>query len=149
MQSSPLQARALTEADAKAAAIIHAASFDTAWTADTLAGHIARDLCVGLCSGETLLGFAVLSVAADQSDIITIAIDRDQRGKGLGLQLLGAVHGAAKAKGVAVIFLEVAVDNAAANALYKSAGYAPIGRRPAYYKRAHGRVAAATYRKDL
>lgn len=149
MQTSPFQARALTKIDAQAAAAIHAASFDTPWTAETLAGHITRDLCLGLYSGAALLGFAVLSVAADQSDIITIAMTPDQRGKGLGRQLLGAVHTAAKAKGAAVIFLEVAVDNAPANALYKSSGYVPIGTRPAYYKRAHGRVAAATYRKDL
>ena len=54
-----------------------------------------------------------------------------------------------KSSGVSVLFLEVAEDNAAAKALYDRCGFTPIGKRPAYYRREGGRVAALTFRKDL
>jgi len=47
------------------------------------------------------------------------------------------------------MFLEVAEDNEAAIHLYRSLGFQPIGRRPAYYRRADGRVAAITFSKKL
>ncbi|WP_371396316.1 ribosomal protein S18-alanine N-acetyltransferase [Fretibacter rubidus] len=144
-----IKTRALTAADAPAASAIHQSSFETAWTAAQLHDHIERDLCIGLFEDSSLIGFAVLSVAADQADIITIAISPARRGEKLGAHILSALHQAAKDAGVRVIFLEVAIDNTAATALYKSLGYSAIGTRPAYYKRAHGRVAARTYRKDL
>lgn len=141
--------RALTTDDATPAAAIHRLSFETAWTAAQLTDHIERDVCLGLYDGAQMVGFAVLSVAVDQADIITIAVDQARRGQRLGTTLLSALHRAAKDAGVSVIFLEVAIDNIAATALYKAAGYAAIGKRPAYYKRKDGRVAALTFRKDL
>lgn len=141
--------RALTPSDSKAAARIHGGSFEPGWDADTLRTHIANDLTLGLFDGGALRGFAVLRRAADQADIVTIAVDPALRGAGLGRRLLNDAEVAARAAGVTLIFLEVAVDNVAATALYKQAGYVPIGTRPAYYKRAQGRVAAVTFRKDL
>ena len=55
----------------------------------------------------------------------------------------------AKARGVEIVFLEVAQDNTAALALYKTTGYDAIGMRKNYYKRAGGRVSAVTLRKQL
>jgi ribosomal-protein-alanine N-acetyltransferase len=39
----------------------------------------------------------------------------------------------AAARGAAAILLEVATDNTTARALYASAGFVVIGRRPRYY----------------
>ena len=49
------------------------------------------------------------------------------------------------------MFLEVAEDNRAARALYAAAGFASVGRRPAYYARpgAADAVAALILRRDL
>ena len=52
--------------------------------------------------------------------------------------------------GAETLFLEVAVDNTAAIALYRAAGFASAGTRKGYYDRgAAGRVDALVLRLDL
>jgi ribosomal-protein-alanine N-acetyltransferase len=61
-----------------------------------------------------------------------------------------AARGRADQAGADSMFLEVAVDNAPAIALYEAAGFAAVGRRPGYYDRgAAGRVDALILRLDL
>lgn len=142
----------LTLDDLATATQIHSESFEKSWQAGSLKTHIDNDICFGVFSEDArrdLSGFVIIRPAADQAEIITIAVSPALRGAGLGGALI--THGcqALKAAGVLVVFLEVAEDNLAAIALYKNCGFAPIGRRPAYYRREGGRVAALTYRKDL
>jgi ribosomal-protein-alanine N-acetyltransferase len=47
------------------------------------------------------------------------------------------------------MFLEVAVDNVAALALYRSRGFEAVGRRPGYYSRPDGPIDAMIMRVDL
>lgn len=131
------------------AAVIHAESFETGWSVETLGAHIKDDLCLGIFKNGELSGFIILRLAADQADIVTIAIAKTARRKGLANKLLEAAEHTASEAGVELIFLEVAEDNAAAIALYKSSDYDAIGKRPAYYRRENGRVAALTFRKTL
>ena len=49
--------------------------------------------------------------------------------------LVADFEAAAAARGAEECLLEVAVTNAAARALYAGLGYAPVGRRPGYYRR--------------
>ena len=49
----------------------------------------------------------------------------------------------AVALGAGAIFLEVGEDNPAAIALYRQAGFEPVGRRPAYYRRKRKQPVAA------
>lgn len=140
--------RRLTQDDLAAAVTLHGASFETGWTDNSLRHHIENDLCFGIFTPE-LSGFVVTRLADDQAEIITIAVDPARRGQGLGRQLMVQSFTALKSVGVTVLFLEVAEDNLAAKALYEACGFTPIGKRPAYYRRAAGRVAALTFRKDL
>ncbi len=145
---------ALSGADIDVAVDIHKNSFGTGWNKDSLGEYITpKYIVLGYFEDAALVGFIVLGPvkdgATDQADIITIAVAPKQRGKSVGRKLLDAAEQAAKARGVDIIFLEVAQDNAAALALYKAAGYDAIGMRKNYYKRAGGRVNAPTYRKQL
>lgn len=140
--------RALSPHDAPPCAKLHGESFEAAWDEDAIMVHIEKDLCLGGFAPD-LSGFIILSLAADQAEILTLAVARECRRKGLAQKLVSAACQAAVQRGAAVLFLEVAEDNRAAIALYKSCGFIPIGRRPAYYRRADGRIAALTYRKDL
>jgi len=142
----------LTSDDLAAATQIHSDSFEKSWQAGSLKTHIDNDLCFGVFSGNTpkaLSGFIILKPAADQAEIMTIAVSPDMRGAGLGEALIAKGCAALKAIGVSVLFLEVAEDNDAAIALYKKCGFKAMGRRPAYYRRVAGRVAALTYRLNL
>lgn len=128
-------------------AALHAAGFDQGWPETDMINHIERDIVWGV--GAPLAGFLIIRPAEDQAELLTITIDSHQRGAGLGKSLLMAGEKAASEQGAEILFLEVAEDNGAAIALYRAAGYEPFGRRPAYYRRAQGRVAALTFRKRL
>ncbi len=141
--------RPLTAADAKQMAALHAQSFERSWDALEMASHTARDLCLGVEEKDGLAAFIILSQAADQAEILTIAVAKPARRRGLGRQLLGGAAARLQQEGSAELFLEVAEDNVAAIALYRAAGFQPIGRRPGYYRRDSGRVAAITFSKKL
>ena len=55
---------------------------------------------------------------------------------------MSAAAGEAKRRGADRLFLEVAIDNGPALALYRRAGFAKVGRRAGYYHRREGAVAA-------
>lgn len=79
-------------------------------------------------------GGAILArVAADEAEILTLAVEPDARRIGLGRALLDAAQQEAARRGAAAMFLEVAAGNAPARALYAAAHYAEIGRRRRYY----------------
>ena len=139
--------RALAITDAARMVDIHAQSFHKGWDAEDMSAHIQKDLCFGF--GRPLDGFIILSSAADQAEILTIAVDPSERRRGIARALLDIAETELVDNGVDTLFLEVAEDNDAAIKFYKGAGFEPIGRRPAYYKREMGRVAAITYRKRL
>ena len=141
--------RRLSAQDAQAMADIHAQSFDRAWPALDMAVHTQRDLCFGIERNAELAAFIMLSCAAGQSEILTIATAKTARRQGLAQQLLQDAMRQLQSQNVTEIFLEVAEDNPAAMALYKNTGFQPIGRRPGYYRRASGRVAAITFSKKL
>ncbi len=139
--------RQLVPEDAAAMARLHASSFDPAWPESDMHGHINSDLVVGY--GDPLAAFVILRLSADQGEILTLVTDPDHRGQGLAGQVLSEAEKHAAQQGVDILFLEVAEDNDPARALYKKLGYERIGRRPAYYRRKNGRVAALTFRKKL
>jgi [ribosomal protein S18]-alanine N-acetyltransferase len=56
------------------------------------------------------------------------------RGRGVGAGLLVAAEAAARQRGCRELRLEVRQDNAAAMALYESAGYRRIAKLPDYYE---------------
>lgn len=126
---------------------MHLKSIAPAWSATDMLEHTERDICLGI--GSPLQSFIILRFADDQAEVLTIVTDPDHRKSGHARSLLQAANKAVLAKGGDIIFLEVAEDNHPAIALYSACGYVQIGRRPAYYKRANGRIAARTYRKRL
>lgn len=141
--------RELSAVDAKDMAALHAESFERSWDALEMAAHTQRDLCLGRDHSAELSAFIIISRASDQAEILTLATAKFARRQGLARALLDGAMTQLREKGTAELFLEVAEDNPAAAALYRSAGFQPIGRRPAYYRRAAGRVAAITFSKKL
>ena len=135
-------------------AAIHAESFAPphgtgGWDALEMATHTQRDLCLGADHDGALAAFIIVSMPADQAEILTLATAKTARRQGLGKALLDAAIAELQTQGIKELFLEVAEDNAAALALYLGAGFQPIGRRPGYYRRENGRVAAITFSKKV
>jgi ribosomal-protein-alanine N-acetyltransferase len=78
-------------------------------------------------------GFVLARIAADEAEIVTLAVHPRARRQGHGSALLQAALAAARRAGAARMFLEVAADNAAALSLYRRAGFGELGRRARYY----------------
>ena len=66
---------------------------------------------------------------------MNLTVTPEGRGRGLGRFLLRLAKDLATRRGAREAFLEVRESNLAARALYRSAGFSEVGRRPGYYTR--------------
>lgn len=109
---------------------LHAACFPhNPWTASDF-NDLKQSGCDIIASEN---GFIVYRVVADEAEIITIGVAPDARRGGIAAAMLAIAEQDAKKRGAKKMFLEVATDNTAARALYRSAGYSEVGLRPKYY----------------
>jgi ribosomal-protein-alanine N-acetyltransferase len=125
--------RTATLAHAKVMSVIHRTAFPPAesWSRDVILLQLEMRATFGLISS---LGGMILSrVAADEAEILTLAVDPAQRRRGLGSALLRAAMERAADLGATSMFLEVAVTNHAARALYMLHGFTEAGLRRRYY----------------
>jgi ribosomal-protein-alanine N-acetyltransferase len=82
-----------------------------------------------------IAGYVVALDAADEGEILNLAVAEGGRRRGLGRALVEAMIAALSERGVRQVFLEVRESNAAARALYATFGFKDVGRRKAYYRR--------------
>ena len=115
-----------------------------AWDAAAIAAQLDLPGTFGLIDPEG--GMVLARVAADEAEILGLAVVAEARRRGRGTALLAAAEAAAAAGGAAVMYLEVADHNAAARALYRRAGYVRSGLRRGYY---HDGSDALVLRKPL
>lgn len=90
-------------------------------------------------------GFVLTRHAAEEEELLLIAVTPDYRSRGLGQQLIKHLFDAARQRGTERIFLEMRRGNPAIH-LYRKFGFEPIGERPNYYRLENGeRVDAITF----
>jgi len=83
--------------------------------------------------GRQLVGYGGLMMTLDDGHVTTIAVDPAWHRQGIGTRLLLALSRAGIAMGCTGLTLEVRVSNEAAQAMYRTFGYAPAGVRKNYY----------------
>jgi [ribosomal protein S18]-alanine N-acetyltransferase len=134
-----------------AMADVHSRSFDKPWSAGDLRRLAEAPHCYGIAArcGIELAGFILIGAAADESEILTLAVDQPWRGQGIGRALLDAAVTEAMRRGITAMLLEVGVLNAAGQALYARAGFQVVGRRRNYYKGVAGYEDALVMRLDI
>jgi len=122
-----------TTAHAGVMAAIHREAFPPAqsWSREVMLLHLELPGTFGFV--HTLGGMILGGVAADEAEILTLAVSPAHRSLGLGTALLRAAMRRAAALGAASMVLEVAVTNRAARALYAAHGFAEAGTRRNYY----------------
>ena len=81
----------------------------------------------------SIIGFIVARQAADELEILNLAVSAPARQQGAGKALLQHVLSHASAKGVRKVFLEVRASNSIAQRFYESQGFILAGRRANYY----------------
>ena len=153
----PSVIRAFGAEDLTALAELHAACFSDGWDGEALAVLLAMPGAFALLAVEAAsagkgsgpLGFVMARAVAGEAEIISLGVRPDLRRRGLGHRLLTAVMAEAASHGTERLFLEVAADNDAARALYRRAGFAPVGERANYYHRPGGAVAALVLARNI
>ena len=138
--------------DAARLAQLHGASFHRGWGEGEFEAMLSErnTLVHRLRLGRKLIGFAVSRIAADEAEILSIAVDAGHRGRGLSRNLLLTHLGHLAGRGVRSIFLEVEENNAPARRLYERTGFTVVGRRERYYKQPDGEQwNALLMRRDL
>jgi ribosomal-protein-alanine N-acetyltransferase len=138
--------------DAPRLAQIHGASFHRGWGEGEFESMLSErnTLVHRLRIGRKTVGFAVSRMAADEAEILSIAVADSHRGRGLSRALLLTHLGHLAGRGVRKVFLEVEENNHPARRLYGGAGFAVAGRRERYYREANGeQLNAVLMRRDL
>ncbi|HEV2387675.1 MAG TPA: ribosomal protein S18-alanine N-acetyltransferase [Candidatus Acidoferrales bacterium] len=79
-------------------------------------------------------GFVVARIAADELEILNLAVDPAERGRGIGRELLARVLAFGGEAGARRAVLEVRESNQGARRFYAAQGFAAVGRRPGYYR---------------
>lgn len=127
--------------DLDVASALHRAAFaplgERAWTRQDMAELCASPGVSGvlLLSDGKEIGIALCRVAADEAELLTMAVDPGHRRRGAGRALLEAVIDCTRIAGAASLFLEVGADNAVACSLYGQKDFRVVGRRAGYYQR--------------
>ena len=116
--------------DIAALAALHATSFPDAWSADAIRELFAGP---GVFAFSIPDGFILARAVGDEAEILTLAVTPKTRRQGLGRSLIQAAARHARGLGASSLFLEVAANNSAAQALYRGQGFVSVGRRKAYY----------------
>lgn len=141
------------QADCDELAAIHAASFHRGWDAANFAAMLAEEAVVAHVVrrrvAAPVAGFVLSRVAADEAEVLTVAMDPRLRGRGFAGRLLGAHVPDLMRAGVRRLFLEVEAGNEPALKLYRRQGFEAVGRRKGYYRSAAGNADAITMRRDL
>ena len=89
-------------------------------------------------------------MAADEAEILSIAVTASHRGRGFSRDLLLTHLGHLAGRGVRTVFLEVEENNQPARRLYERLGFTVTGRRERYYREAGGQeLNALVMRRDL
>lgn len=137
--------------DLETLAGLHAASFGEPWGADTFARILASPGGFAFLAREADLwtGFALCRAVVDECELLSLGVLPAHRGRGVGRRLALRALDAARIRGAAAVFLEVAEDNRAARLLYESLGFRQVGRRRGYYARGPARIDALTLRTAL
>lgn len=124
--------RAARRADLEAVARIERASFVDPWPLDAFLVYL-DDCFLVAGAGDAVLGFLVARRAADEAEILDLAVASGDRNRGVGRALLTAAIERLRREGARRAFLEVRRSNAAARRLYETCGFRVVGSRPGYY----------------
>ncbi len=138
--------------DASDIAALHTAAFRRGWSEEEVEQMLIDRAVIAhrALIGRALSGFIMSRQAADEAEILSVAVARRAQGRGLARQLLTLHLRRLAGLGTHAVFLEVDEHNQPAIKLYARAGFREIARRPNYYPLPDGKTAAAlVLRRDM
>ena len=134
--ASLLAIRKLARSDVPAVfAILQESPEAAAWSQESLLQLASADPAAWVVElSRVLVGFLIGRSAADEFEILNMAVSRAHRRSGIGSRLLESALEFSRTVGSARAYLEVRASNGPALALYKRHGFTECGRRAGYYR---------------
>jgi len=126
--------------------------FGEAWTRSQCAGILPMagvSLMVARDERGDPVGFSLFRTVADESELLLLAVLPARHRQGIGRRLLDDFVVRSRNQGAGRVHLEVREGNPAI-AMYRAAGFEPVGRRRKYYHARDGReFDALTFARQL
>ncbi|QNN47816.1 ribosomal protein S18-alanine N-acetyltransferase [Thermomonas brevis] len=142
--------RPMREADLDAVMDIELRAYPFPWTRGIFRDCLHAGYPMWLQERQgAIVGYGVLSIAADEAHVLNLCTAPGNEGQGLGQRMLQALLKIARGHGAQRVFLEVRPSNPRAIALYERSGFNEIGRRPRYYPAHAGREDAIVMAMEL
>jgi ribosomal-protein-alanine N-acetyltransferase len=138
--------------DAAKLSQLHRASFHRGWGQGEFETMLAErnTFTQRLMLGRTLIGFIISRLAADEAEILSVAVAASHRERGYSSELVANHLGHLAGRGIRRVFLEVEENNTPAVRLYQRVGFTTVGRREQYYRDASGaKLNALVMQRDL
>jgi ribosomal-protein-alanine N-acetyltransferase len=133
---APCRIRPATPADVPALVAIECASFSDPWSARDFHECIAARVAVRVAvCGADVGGYVVARAAADEGEILNLAVGAAHQRQGLGRALVRDALAVLGARGARTVYLEVRESNTAGRQLYEGLGFVVQARRADYYRR--------------
>jgi ribosomal-protein-alanine N-acetyltransferase len=126
--------------DAHALAKLHRRCFPRPWETQDFEAHLSQPCseAYGLKISETLIGFLLMRFAADEAEMLSVAVDPKWQKLSCGERLMMFGFSQALAQGAFRCYLEVESANRPALRLYEKLGFYETGRRAQYYAPSKG-----------
>lgn len=154
--SAPPVIEPVEDEDLPRLADIHAKSFAHGWDEDELARLRSQDGVLMLLARRASpygtrapVGFVIMRQVADEAEVLTLAVDPRQRGRGVARRLMQEAMFRLYGERCASVFLEVDGANEAALHLYRSLRFQQVGERKGYYRQSEKDGTALVMRADL
>lgn len=142
--------RAMHVDDLEAVAALARRADPFGWTLRNFQDGLAAGYGMTVLEHEgKVAGYCVVMIVIDEAELLEIAVDPALQGAGRGKTLLAAALAQAREGAARLMHLEVRESNARARKMYRSAGFAEVGRRRNYYPTESGREDAILMTKDL
>ena len=109
--------------------------FSDPWSETSVRSELSNPLSLWLVAedGGKVVGYVGSQSVAPEADVMNLAVAPEWRSRGIGRALMTALIAQLHSRGITALFLEVRVGNMPAQNLYRSLGFAEVGRRPKYY----------------
>lgn len=118
--------------DAALLSRLHAQCFTEVWSEESFASLLSNPGAFAVVD-EKELGFILIQVAAEQSEVLSVGVIPAARRRGIASHLLITALNCAEERGATQMFLEVDCLNNQAIGLYQRHGFVEVGRRKGYY----------------
>ena len=127
----------MQEGDIKQIAALEEKYFSQPWSEEGIRHYFeaGQTLFIVAKHNEEAAGYAAVLCAADEGNLVSIAVDEKFRNMGIAREMLDILYEELKNNEVSKIFLEVRRSNEAAINLYKSEGFEETGIRKGFYEK--------------